>query len=210
MVRAPDGVAARGDFIVGGQAAGVGVDRRLVEGIDRAQAGGVLAGVEIGVVGRAVQVHHVARVGCHQDGGAELAREIVQAFKMPVGIGHGACLGGQPVGHGGRQVGAHVRHRHQHRARAAMQGESGSIGREGHVFLFATLQRKGAVLSNADLKLVASSIRPHGAPGFSRTAGLRAQRQSACQRRPARRAYHAARACGPPCGLPLVSHAHGW
>ena len=36
------------------------VDGGVVKGIDGAQAGDALAGVEAGAIGRAVQVHHVA------------------------------------------------------------------------------------------------------------------------------------------------------
>src|SRR5690606_30607612 len=64
-----------------------------VEAAHRAQAGGVLARVERGVVLAAVEVHHVARVHRHQDRGAQRAGEVVEARHVPVGVRHHARLG---------------------------------------------------------------------------------------------------------------------
>jgi hypothetical protein len=55
VVGHPDGVAARGNFSIAGHIA-LGVDGGVVKGVDRAQAGHALAGVEAGAVGRTVQV----------------------------------------------------------------------------------------------------------------------------------------------------------
>ncbi|MCY1219687.1 hypothetical protein D9M72_316720 [compost metagenome] len=149
MVWAPDRGAARGDFRVVGAVAAIGVQRRLVEGVDRAQAGGVLAGIQVGIVGRAVQVDHVARMRGDQHRGAEFAGKAVQAFQVPVGVGHGAGLGGEALRDRSRQVRADVRHRYQQRARAAMQGEGGGIGGEGHCLCDAVGVRPVSVCQQA-------------------------------------------------------------
>ena len=94
-------------------------DRPAVEVGGRAEAGGVLAGVEAFVVRRAVGVDQVAVEG-RAHGGRAVEEAAVQAVDVPVGVGErlpgvvqaGGDLPGQP--------GAGVRHREDDRRLAAL------------------------------------------------------------------------------------------
>src|SRR5690606_26094042 len=87
------------------------------------QAGGVLAGIQRGVVRRAVEVDHVARVARADDRGAQLAGKGVQARDVPVGIRHAAGAVGQARGDVGGKFAAVVRQADQQRRVALVQVE---------------------------------------------------------------------------------------
>ncbi|KAG1441850.1 hypothetical protein G6F57_018594 [Rhizopus arrhizus] len=62
------------------------VERVAAERLGRAQAGLGLAGVQAFVIGRAVQVHHIARIPRTAHRRAQRLRELVQRVQVPVGI----------------------------------------------------------------------------------------------------------------------------
>ncbi|KAG0750671.1 hypothetical protein G6F24_015057 [Rhizopus arrhizus] len=62
------------------------VERVAAERLGRAQAGLGLAGVQAFVIGRAVQVHHIARIPRTDHRRAQRLRELVQRVQVPVGI----------------------------------------------------------------------------------------------------------------------------
>ena len=97
------------------------VHRLAAELQHRAQAGGVLPRVQRGVVRRPVQIDHITRPARHQDRGAQLPGEVVQARHVPVGIGHPACRIGQSRGDVLRQRGTVVRQADQQRRAARVQ-----------------------------------------------------------------------------------------
>jgi hypothetical protein len=132
VVRLPDGVTALGDFLVARHVGGVGIHRRVVEGVDRTQAGDALAGVQAGAVRRTVQVDHVARVRGREHRGAQRVGEVVELLEVPVGVGHVARFVGEARGQRGRHMGADVRHRDEQRARALAKAEWRFGGGEGH------------------------------------------------------------------------------
>ena len=71
VIRQPVTVATAHDLVVAGQRVRR-IQRRLVERVDRHEPGRVLPGIQVLVVGRAVQVDDVTRVRRHEDRCAEL------------------------------------------------------------------------------------------------------------------------------------------
>src|SRR5690606_4161962 len=64
------------------------IKRLLVKGVYGTQAGGVLARIQVLVIGRAVQMNNIARILRRQKRGAASPGESVKPSKMPVGIIH--------------------------------------------------------------------------------------------------------------------------
>ena len=120
VVRRPDGIAARSDLCFIGHIACC-VDGRVVESIDRAQAGNALPRVQAGAIGRAVHVDHIARMRGHEDGRPHIFRKRIEALHVPVGIGHLAGLIGEARGQRRRHVGACMGHGHQQRCSAGVK-----------------------------------------------------------------------------------------
>ena len=127
VIRTPVAPHALAD-LVGRRCPALAVHRRAAELQRRAQAGGVLARVQRGVVGRTVEIDHVARIARHQHRCAQFTRERVQPRHMPVGVGYGARRVGHARGDGGRDFAAVVRQADQQRRGAAME----SVGVGGH------------------------------------------------------------------------------
>ncbi len=100
-----------------------------VEGIDRTQAGSVLSRIQIGVVRRAIEIDHIARMGGDYHRRANFFQKIIQRFQMPVGIGQLECGVGHADGYVFRHMGAHMGHRYQQRRSALAKFERGGEGR---------------------------------------------------------------------------------
>jgi hypothetical protein len=101
------------------------------EGVDRAQAGGVQARIQIRVFRRPVQVDGIARPARSQGRDAEAVGSLVQLGQVPVGVGRrqraGRHGGGDFVGN----VGAHVGHRQQHRRSTCLEPEIHHLSSSG-------------------------------------------------------------------------------
>ncbi|MNQ27736.1 hypothetical protein D3C85_410000 [compost metagenome] len=85
VIRLPVGLQALRAFGVG-QHGVVLVERLSTEGLGGAQARLGLAGVQAFIVGRAVQIHHIARVARADHGSAQRLGKLVQRVQMPVGV----------------------------------------------------------------------------------------------------------------------------
>jgi len=88
------------------------VQRLPVERIGRHERGGVLAGIEVGVVRRTVEVDDVARMGRDEHRGAELVEEVVKALEVPVRIRQQLGVLRHPSEKRAGDMRAGVRHRH--------------------------------------------------------------------------------------------------
>jgi hypothetical protein len=85
------------------------------------QLGVVRAGVHRRVLGRAIQVDHVARIGRHEQAGAEVGGKGVDAVEEPVGVFHRERALDEPWRHLRMEALADMRQAHEQRPRAAPQ-----------------------------------------------------------------------------------------
>ena len=103
----------------------------LAKGVQRQQAGRVLPGVEVAVLGRTVQVDHVARVRGHQRARAHRTHEVVEPRQVPVGVGAQQCGRRHALRDAQRDVGSGMGERHQQRDVA--RGQRAGVGSHGEV-----------------------------------------------------------------------------
>ncbi|MNT90874.1 hypothetical protein D3C72_2318810 [compost metagenome] len=101
----------------------MGVDGRVIKGIDRAQAGDALAGIQAGAVGRAVQIDHITRMRGYEDGSPQVFGKRIQPLHVPVGVGHLAGLVGKACRQRWRHISAGMGHGDQQGLRALVKDE---------------------------------------------------------------------------------------